>query len=177
MDIIPDRTVPIVGWRVWIVLSDRRLRSPMFGIPWVPRRAVSASCLARSPILHAPEKALIRPHSVPSAECTCGIYASRNLSDLVSNQLPTSLRVSLRNQQNPPWLIAGKVELWGRVLCGERGYRAEYAKPAAFLIPETKLDLAVLLEDTYECAAKVIPPTFFDDREALLREDALPMTN
>lgn len=34
-------------------------------------------------------------------------------------------------QQASPFIVVGKVQLWGRVIEGDRGYRAELAYPGA----------------------------------------------
>lgn len=63
----------------------------------------------------------------PEEWCECGIYAASELDGC------------------PVGHIAGKVKLWGTVVEGERGYRAEYAYPSEFLVENHDHD--VLLAD------------------------------
>jgi hypothetical protein len=56
--------------------------------------------------------------------CTCGLYSWRE---------PDRIRLK-------PDKVAGVVELWGRVLIGERGYRAQYARVVALCGPRASDD-------------------------------------
>lgn len=58
----------------------------------------------------------IAHHSCPDAQHRCGIYALRYADDVLK-------------WATGPVHIGGVVQLWGRVLCYERGYIAEYAYP------------------------------------------------
>ena len=95
-------------WRTWSLAEDRRTRTPILRPigsdrrPWAPREAMRArSCRHRS-------------HRAPVEDCTCGLYAVEE-PDL------------LRAARDPA--VIGTVDLWGRVLEHERGYRAEFAYP------------------------------------------------
>ncbi len=56
-------------------------------------------------------------HDAPHENCTCGIYAAKTLA------------------QCPPAEISGKVSMWGKVIPGDRGYRAEFAYPSELHVP------------------------------------------
>lgn len=57
-------------------------------------------------------------HTAPDERCTCGLYGVFAPWDFEFDE-PRS-----------PWiLVAGRVEGWGRVALGERGFRAELARP------------------------------------------------
>ncbi len=63
------------------------------------------------------------PHESPAAGCTCGLYASRDL-----DRLRGHLLFGLRR------MVVGEVSLWGKVIPGQHGYRAEYAYPRRLLV-------------------------------------------
>lgn len=56
-------------------------------------------------------------HNAPSADCTCGIYAGSTPADCPSGD------------------VLGKVKLWGTVVPGDKGARAEYAYPSELHVP------------------------------------------
>ncbi|HEX7277899.1 MAG TPA: hypothetical protein VF244_11035 [Acidimicrobiales bacterium] len=55
------------------------------------------------------------PHPAPAHSCTCGIYAYRD-------------GVDIREDRADPYVL-GEVNLWGRVIEHESGYRAQFAYP------------------------------------------------
>lgn len=115
---------PIIGYRLWRVWLDPRthtpvLRSITFQSVWDPDEPLEAQCwhqVAGWPYLQP-------PHEAPSAHHKCGIYAWKSdLPDLERNV--SSWRGTLD--------IEGTVKLWGRILCYELGYLAQYAYPLSF---------------------------------------------
>jgi len=67
-------------------------------------------------------------HTAPHEDCTCGIYAG------------TSPNVC------PAGMVVGKVKLWGKIVPGEQGYRAEFAYPSEFHISPDQVGTPVLEE-------------------------------
>jgi hypothetical protein len=63
---------------------------------------------------------------VPARSCTCGIYGARDL-DVISHYL----------QRDAP--VLGMVELGGRVIPAEKGYRAAIARVAAIFVLDRAL--------------------------------------
>jgi hypothetical protein len=61
-------------------------------------------------------------HDAPNEHCTCGIYAASEIGEC------------------PPGIVVGKVKLWGKVIPGERGFRAEYAYPSELYVAADLLD-------------------------------------
>ena len=57
-------------------------------------------------------------------ECTCGIYAHKTREQAVSTA-----------RRRLGTVVIGEVELWGRVVEHELGYRAQYARPSALWVP------------------------------------------
>lgn len=107
---VPDTVGPLVGWRYWYV--DRgRLRS-LNGLaytPWPERQPLGAECRALAG----------HRRRAPADGCRCGIYAASDLETL--------RRLVHPGLAGP--LAVGEVSLWGRVVPGERGYRAQSAYP------------------------------------------------
>lgn len=64
-----------------------------------------------------------KPHESPGEDCRCGIYGARDLRALRSHPL-----VGYR------FTVAGEVLLWGKLIRGELGYRAQYAYPKSLYV-------------------------------------------
>ena len=103
----PDEIEPLVGWRYWRVESCA-LTSLTRSVYWPALMRYEADCRLSA-----------RHGAVPAAECHCGIYAAKDLDTLKELASP--------NVRLP--LVVGKVALWGRVIPGERGFRAQYGYP------------------------------------------------
>jgi hypothetical protein len=120
----PDLVAPVVGWRYWRVAPDGRLTSLGAGRQdWPPGRALRARC-RRARLDHLDARwGLVdgfgwAPHTAPGESCSCGIYAARDLAALRTQRL-----FGLR------YHAAGEVALWGTIVPGELGFRAEFAYP------------------------------------------------
>lgn len=75
-------------------------------------------------------------HEAPIKDCDCGIYA---------------LKKSPGDDELIPWeenSIIGLTFLWGRVIEGTKGYRAQYSKPAA-LLKDSRYDIISNLAKLY----------------------------
>lgn len=138
----PDFFQPTLGWRVWLVVEDHgelRLASVMYPTVWEPRREEIAYCRPGDPrhgrwdgetfISHA------GPHLAPHVRCGCGIYASKGV-ELAASYFdgygPTF--------DQPAFRVIGRVSLWGRVIEGDRGYRASHAYPSHLYVPGRSLN-------------------------------------
>jgi hypothetical protein len=121
---IPDAIDPVVGWRYWRMDRSGRLLASLGGSGrgWRPGVAQRASCASqRDPNDFRFEHVsgiLTAPHDSPAERCRCGIYAARSLDDLRSQML-LGLGIA----------VVGEVLLWGKVIPGSRGYRAQFAYP------------------------------------------------
>jgi hypothetical protein len=129
----PDLVEPIVGWRLWLVVSDGGyfwLESMLYPVRWMPRRALEARCHPhRRCYLCSPAEVESFPsHAAPSEACECGIYASRSpetLTPYLDSTYPGRAAVDR---------VVGRVRLWGKVVVGERGWRGEHAYPDAIYV-------------------------------------------
>jgi hypothetical protein len=76
-------------------------------------------------------------HEPPHLDCTCGVYAAKNLQHL--RQLGYEGRG-----------ISGEVYLWGAVVEHELGWRAQYAYPRSLVLPPD-----LIPSDTKEMEARL----------------------
>lgn len=131
-------TEPLRGWRCWklgytytelegevIVYQEPRLVSIAINpegldqTPWPP--------MVRSEAIHwgnAKEEA----EKIPGPQCTCGYWAYRE-------------REKLAGQYGENPYCFGEVSLWGRVVEGSMGYRAQFAYPMSFHISRVVQEL------------------------------------
>jgi hypothetical protein len=129
---VPDSVTPIVAWRYWRLGAGDGLLRSLTGKhqPWHPGQALQARCrfddVDRSDWRYqlvsgfSPE-----PHPAPAESCTCGLYAARSLDDLRGHMLFGLSR-----------MVVGRVSLWGKVIPGQHGYRAEFAYPERLCVFE-----------------------------------------
>lgn len=127
----PDYCEPTIGWRVWLVVEQRgalRLASVLYPTVWEPRRRMTATCdLPRV----APQPA----HLSPRDDCSCGFYAAAELADAICYFDGRG-----QNSRLPAYRVVGQVSLWGRVIEGERGWRASHAYPSRLYVPDRSPD-------------------------------------
>ncbi len=118
-DRVSSRAEPIVAWRQWQLVPDAD--GPMLasltgrGLWWTAD--LMAECRVHRSSVQSQRAwfPAAAGHRVPDLDCTCGIYALKDLS--------------LWRRLLGPGLIAhGPVALSGRVIEGERGFRAERAR-------------------------------------------------
>ncbi|HET7713871.1 MAG TPA: hypothetical protein VFK94_06550 [Patescibacteria group bacterium] len=109
-NIVPDRYIPVVGWRGWNVDENGYLNSLAWPYVWYPT-VQTAKCFNyhKEP-----------GHLTPSLQCRCGLYGLNDLD-------------MLHGAVGGCHLI-GRVALWGKVVVGTMGHRAEFAYPQALFI-------------------------------------------
>ena len=118
---VEKRDAPVIGYRGWFLRESSdtvllRSANESFGY-WAHDTHTHARCQGYSEI----------GHSAPLAECECGLYV---LADLAHARYWLGGYGAL-----PPQDVAvGAVVGWGKVIQhGSEGWRAEYARPIAFL--------------------------------------------
>ncbi len=100
---------PVLAARAWVV-RDGRLWSTSVPECWPVREPLHARCFASHGLLRRSS------HDAPHRPCSCGVWGLARAEDL------------------PPGdLVRGVVRLWGHVVEGTRGWRAEFAYPHALV--------------------------------------------
>lgn len=137
---VTDSLSCIVGWRAWRLWPDFEQIKSMEATRNVPLllRAVAyhntypimekmtAVCLCSDkgpgPSLSNPMADVVcpPPHEAPGWECNCGIWAFKSLDRLVA---------VLGEHHYGKLPVLGTVNLWGKVIETENGFRAQYAYP------------------------------------------------
>jgi hypothetical protein len=116
---IPDFISTIVAYRTW--QWDAEGIASLNCVRWVPGEALTATCHN-----HIAFADFIEPHKTPDPRCSCGVYAAKNFEHLVQ----------IGYAQHG---IHGEVELWGTVMEHKLGWRAQFAYPKSFTVPEDML--------------------------------------
>ena len=115
---VPDYISPVVACRVWR-WKETGLQS-LNGEPWLPDRPVEARCRVAPAARHV--SVVHRPAEVPDRNCTCGLYAAKNLEHL-------------QQLGYVSYGVCGEVYLWGTVVEHRLGWRAQFAYPKNLILP------------------------------------------
>jgi hypothetical protein len=118
----PDYIHTLTGWRGWGVRHGMLLHSVGSNFPWTPRKAVPAVCFAGD-----------RAHSSPHVACSCGYWAFKS-SELMTKALHDYVA------KGQGVFVVGTVELWGKVIECENGFRAEFSYPKELWLLKPGLD-------------------------------------
>ena|SRR3989344_6230104 len=140
----------IIAWRVWRVnpfplYPDKPgdlyfLSSLSNSAPWKPRERFEATC-------H------LAMHTAPKETCTCGIYSKKTDADLRAYMKESHFIYEpalLMESYVSLCLAIGKVSLWGEIVEGETGYRAQYAYPYDITLIADDNRVAQSLREQYQ---------------------------
>jgi hypothetical protein len=128
---------PCVGWRCWEVARiEGELRLISHGATiWPTDGPLVAECGAG------------RSHSAPAVDCRCGIYA-------LIGEIPYY-------SYDGNYRCFGQVELYGSVICGTQGFRAEKARPLCLYLATKDFRLAAPMREAYRVPVKLVDPFAF----------------
>lgn len=117
----PDQTEPVIGWRAWLI----ELRGTVSPYEYSLLSCVKDQKIYRWPsgVAEAATCRVVSEHRAPVEGCSCGFYAFRRLEDLIA---------STKGSRGPG--VIGTVELWGKVVVADRGFRAQYAYPRELFV-------------------------------------------
>lgn len=141
--LIPDYVHVITAWRAWAAkpTSDGwRLEALGKSVIWEPKKAIEAKCVQSLPTLQSvfPGRQETSPrHLAPQSACNCGVWAFKELDNLVAAIGSDYKEVK----------VLGQVSLWGRIIETENGYRAEKAYPSELWIFSRELEELGLIYD------------------------------
>lgn len=141
---VPDSTQLAIGWRAWgIDPNDESatLMSVTHTGPWTPRQPMEATCDKSTGRGNGVKR---EGHEVPDEQCSCGLYSAKTLDHLMSM---TYHRYDA--EKHGMYHVIGKVKLWGKVIEGSQGWRAQIGYPSELFVPFEAWRLAPRLERAY----------------------------
>lgn len=134
MIVVPDKIGTEIGWRGWNVRvrgGRALLYSVVHNAFWPAGEPIEAFCG--------------NAHAAPAGRCTCGVYAARSLAHL--------REIAYHTQG-----VLGEVHLWGTVVPGRLGWRAQYAYPKRLYVPHESYRLVAPLKASYGVPVTLINP-------------------
>lgn len=147
---VPDYVEVITAWRAWDVkIANGKPHLVALGKShvWEPKKIMQAECAASSvwwqqmvaPQIFAQKQSTPEPvkHTAPQMDCTCGIWAFKDLDKLVG----------VVGSDYDQVRVLGKVSLWGTVVETENGYRAEKAYPSELWLLDGSLEELSIIYD------------------------------
>lgn len=114
----PDYVHTLTAWRAW-GYGQSRLQALGTDHQWKPKRAVKAEC-SRD----------YTGHDAPHINCQCGYWSFKT---------PELMKEACFGYKGDV-AVVGSVEIWGRVIECENGYRSEYAYPKELWLLEEGLE-------------------------------------
>jgi hypothetical protein len=151
---------PIVGWRQWNFMYPHFLANLGNDTIYVPREKIEARCEEYSTIGTLVLGKDPSEQQAPHLTCTCGIHAYK--------EKPRLLR-EIRNKMTIPAiysgrrLVYGEINLWGKVIEHEDGYRAQFGYPKRLWCTPAIEPLAGWIGYVYGVPCEVMPSG--DDEE------------
>lgn len=134
-DFVPDEVGVVLGWRAFAIAGDPpHLQSINRTHIWPPRERMEARCY--------------KAHVPPDPKCTCGLYAARTLDHLSSMQY--------HSYHEDDFVVVGEVKLWGTVVEGTQGWRAQFGYPRRLLVPFVAWRVAAPLRDAYGVGVELV---------------------
>lgn len=130
---VPDAVGVCYGWRSWKVMHQG-LTPLLHAVTksahhWTPGAPMVATCE-----LHGDDP----DHEVPEETCGCGLYSAKSLEHLYTMSYheygggpdrPTG------GARDTGFTVVGRVSLWGKVIEGTQGWRAEAGYPDTLYLP------------------------------------------
>jgi hypothetical protein len=184
--IVPDRVgEPIRAFRMWRVDEQRRRQvwrdryqaNDGFGTllpfnhPLIDQRWLGGSRLVAQCAQNDDFGERMYDHHAPDPSCRCGVYGFKQLAwveqpllqalaDLIQEYSRSFTGRSRFRLPQEGWLAVGSVLLWGKVIEGAYGYRAQYAYPETiWLLPPARVggeDKTVIDEKTVALATDLL---------------------
>jgi hypothetical protein len=124
---VPDSIEPLVGRRCWGLAETADgifICSGHSATIWPGDQPVEAACT--------------RAHTSPGKSCSCGIYA-----------LAETEPWPYYSFEGPGYAVWGEVLLWGVVIKGDKGYRAQFAYPKTLYLAHKDYDFVAPLRESY----------------------------
>jgi hypothetical protein len=134
--LVPDVAGAIVGRRCWGLAQTRSgIRLVSRGdVIWPTESALEAACEFHT-------------HTPPAERCTGGIYA-----------LSSSETFPYYGYDGATYAVFGEVFLWGEVVRGTKGYRAQFAFPKSLFMAHRDWQYTQHLRDAYDVPVTLTNP-------------------
>lgn len=148
---VPDYTDVMIGWRAWMVQEQPGFAPILLSMNaggganrrdhgyWEPRETMAAFCSRH------PDK---DRHPLPVLNCGCGLYSAKSRNHLLS------MGYQAYDADSRP-VVIGSVNLWGRIVEGTQGWRAEYGYPRELFVPFELWRLVEPLMEAYGVPVKL----------------------
>ena len=153
---------PIVGWRQWNFMYPHFLANLGNDTIYVPREKIEARCEQYSTIGTLVHRKDHSEQPAPHLTCMCGIYAYKEKPRLLGD-----IRITYGRPLAPPVsglrLVYGEINLWGKVIEHEDGYRAQFGYPKRLWCTPAIEPLAGWIGYVYGVPCEVMPSG--DDEE------------
>lgn len=141
----PDYVQVITAWRAWaVVYANDGWRLKALGVDhvWEPKKQLDARCTKNSGGLtfrlgSFGQAEKVEQHPAPQMDCTCGVWAFKELDSLVAAIGSSYGQIR----------VLGQVSLWGRVVETVNGYRAQHAYPSELWLLDNSLEELGLIYD------------------------------
>jgi hypothetical protein len=160
---VPDYCEPVSGWRMWYCVDsggEARLASLFYPTIWPLRTALAGACARHGRRFFVRRRT--EPHGVPEARCGCGIHAA-SPSLFVDSMTESSFVGSLNGQLLPSRVVVfGRVQLWGKVIECQHGWRASYAYPQQLYLVRRRASDVAVRNRALELARYGVPVTILD---------------
>lgn len=150
---IPVYSEVSIGWRAWRVPVAEGWELPKLQSVthteaiWLPRQVCEAKCPFVERRATSRRKKALDPsnHHVPMETCTCGLYAAISLEQL------KRLRYNYYDEEanRGHYRVIGSVSLWGKVIPGTQGWKAQYGYPRELFVPYEAWKIVEPLRDLY----------------------------
>ena len=139
--IIPDLVETIVGHRAWgIARTPAGLRLVSYGDTiWPTGAPLTATCT--------------KNHTSPGDKCTCGIYALSTREDF-----PYYSYDAPNHYGSPNYAVWGEVHLWGEIVRGTMGYRAQHSYPKTLNVAHKDWRFAAQIQQAYRVPVNLANP-------------------
>lgn len=136
---VPDSAEAIVGWRTWQI-AGAHLKG--YGDTYWPTgdKLTAEHSYDSYAYAYSFGSNTFKQCKAPAQGCDCGIYALKDFCGV--------------------GLVFGQVSLWGRVIEGERGYRAQYAYPKRLWVTQPSFkaieEATAMLDETDESLRETV---------------------
>lgn len=127
---IPDYTSTLTTWRGWKI-RNKRLSGLGRSHVWEPKVAKKAVCMPLD------WSGSVSCGEAPKIDCSCGYWSFKSL-----DHMPEILQNYLTDID-----VIGTVEIWGKVIECENGYRSEFAYPKELWLLKPGLEYLSYLYD------------------------------